>query len=388
MTDLTTRLEQGLASAWRPDQGDPDLIVGTVTDIDWGSSEYNESGRYPIVTVATEPDGEEKAVHGFHTVLMNELLRQKPQPGERILDVCAAPGGKSAMLGRDVGARGLLVSCDTRPARLTVLKHVLRHEGVPARVARIDATQPLPFGAIFDRVLLDAPCSGLGTIGRDPDVKWSRQPDSLPRFAATQTAMIRQAAATVAPGGRLVYAGAGTAGRLGVLDASEIPPTFGVAPDLVVGLIAGGPAAVTTAVEGAEDDAGAAVADLDRLAIGERDCVVAVAASGRTPYPVAAARHALAAILDGFVTPVERARGYLVTSEGEAQELDEVVLAGSGACLPGLQDALADRLGTPVTILDPLRELEVDPAIRATLLDPAARASMAIPVGLGLREEG
>ena len=100
------------------------------------------------------------------------------------------------------------------------------------------------------------------------------------------------------------------------------------------------------------------------------------------------ARHALAAVLDGFVTPVERARGYLVTSEGEAQELDEVVLAGSGACLPGLQDALADRLGTPVTILDPLRELEVDPAIRATLLDPAARASMAIPVGLGLREEG
>ena len=100
------------------------------------------------------------------------------------------------------------------------------------------------------------------------------------------------------------------------------------------------------------------------------------------------ARHALAAVLDGFVTPVERARAYLATSEGKAQDLDEVVLAGSGACLPGLRDALADRLGTPVTILDPLRELEVDPAIRASLLDPAARASLAIPVGLGLREEG
>ena len=100
------------------------------------------------------------------------------------------------------------------------------------------------------------------------------------------------------------------------------------------------------------------------------------------------ARHALATVLDAFLTPVERARAYLVTSEGQAQELDEIVLAGSGACLPGLRDALADRLGTPVTILDPLRELEVDPGIRASLLDPATRASMAIPVGLGLRGEG
>ena len=100
------------------------------------------------------------------------------------------------------------------------------------------------------------------------------------------------------------------------------------------------------------------------------------------------ARHALAGVLEGFVTPIERARAYLATSEGEAQDLDEVVLAGSGACLPGLRDGLADRLGTPVTILDALRELEVDPAIRASLLDPAARASLAIPVGLGLREEG
>jgi 16S rRNA (cytosine967-C5)-methyltransferase len=110
------------------------------------------------------------------------------------------------MLARAVGAGGLVVSCDTRPARLAVLKQTLAREGVPARVVRIDATRPLPFGDVFDRVLLDAPCSGLGTIGRDPDVKWSRQPDSLPRFAATERAMIEQAASAVAPGGCLVYA--------------------------------------------------------------------------------------------------------------------------------------------------------------------------------------
>ena len=87
-----------------------------------------------------------------------------------------------------------------------MLRQTLAHEGVPPRVVRIDATQPLPFGAVFDRVLLDAPCSGLGTISRDPDVKWSRQPDALARFAAAQRAMLDQAATAVAPGGRLVYA--------------------------------------------------------------------------------------------------------------------------------------------------------------------------------------
>lgn len=95
--------------------------------------------------------------------------------------------------------------------------------------------------------------------------------------------------------------------------------------------------------------------------------------------------HALGPVVEGFVTPIERARGYLSTSEGEGRELDEVVLAGSGAGLPGLRDALAEQLGTPVTVLDPLYGLEVDPTILAGLLEPGARASLAIPIGLGLR---
>jgi len=86
--------------------------------------------------------------------------------------------------------------------------------------------------------------------------------------------------------GRLIYVGAGTSGRLGVLDASECPPTFGIRPDLVVGLIAGGPAALTEAVEGAEDDQEGGSAKIAELDVSKNDCVIGIAASGRTPYAV------------------------------------------------------------------------------------------------------
>ncbi|MER5973931.1 N-acetylmuramic acid 6-phosphate etherase [Streptomyces sp. NPDC002055] len=112
--------------------------------------------------------------------------------------------------------------------------------------------------------------------------------DQLPRIAAAIDAV----AARMAQGGRLIYAGAGTAGRLGVLDASECPPTFNTAPTQVLGLIAGGPAALVTSSEGAEDDAELAATDLDSLALDRRDTVVGVSASGRTPYAVGAVGYA------------------------------------------------------------------------------------------------
>ena len=93
-------------------------------------------------------------------------------------------------------------------------------------------------------------------------------------------------------GGRLIYVGAGTPGRLGVLDASECPPTFDTEPDQVQGHIAGGPRAVTDAIEGAEDDTGAGRALMADLDIGVSDAVVGISASGRTPYVVAALREA------------------------------------------------------------------------------------------------
>lgn len=89
-------------------------------------------------------------------------------------------------------------------------------------------------------------------------------------------------------GGRLVYVGAGTSGRLGVLDATECPPTFGTPPEMVIGVIAGGPAALTRSQEGAEDDVDAGAAAMDDRAVGARDVVVGIAASGTTPYVRAA----------------------------------------------------------------------------------------------------
>ncbi|WP_228001841.1 N-acetylmuramic acid 6-phosphate etherase [Nocardia australiensis] len=92
-------------------------------------------------------------------------------------------------------------------------------------------------------------------------------------------------------GGRLVYIGAGTSGRLGVLDAVECPPTFGTDPGEVIGIIAGGSSAFTQAVEGAEDDPARAVADLSAVHLTADDVVVALAASGRTPYAIGALRY-------------------------------------------------------------------------------------------------
>lgn len=99
-------------------------------------------------------------------------------------------------------------------------------------------------------------------------------------------------AAALSGGGRLVYAGAGTSGRLGLLDAVECPPTFDTDPEQVIALLAGGPGAFKTAVEGAEDDASAGAQDVAEHDLGPRDVLVGLAASGRTPYVLGALRHA------------------------------------------------------------------------------------------------
>lgn len=115
--------------------------------------------------------------------------------------------------------------------------------------------------------------------------------------AAAESAIARGiqiVADRLAAGGRLIYMGAGTSGRLGVLDASECPPTFGTPPGLVIGLIAGGQTALTTAVEGAEDRPEEAIADLDRVAVTAADVVVGIATSGRTPYVLGGLAHARA----------------------------------------------------------------------------------------------
>ena len=128
------------------------------------------------------------------------------RPGDRVLDLCAAPGGKSVVMAQGMERQGLLVSADLRPNRVGMLKGTIERVGVDARVVAVDAMAPLPFGATFDRVLIDVPCSGLGTLRRDPDLKWSRTEADLPRLAADAGRMLAHAAGAVREGGRLVYA--------------------------------------------------------------------------------------------------------------------------------------------------------------------------------------
>jgi 16S rRNA (cytosine967-C5)-methyltransferase len=127
--------------------------------------------------------------------------------GEKILDLCASPGGKTTALAADMGDRGLVVASDVRPRRVELLSQTVRASGARSvRVVHVGTSGQLPFTADFDRVLVDAPCSGLGTIRRDPDIRWRRREEDLATLAQDQLALLGRAAAVVKPGGRLVYA--------------------------------------------------------------------------------------------------------------------------------------------------------------------------------------
>ena len=110
----------------------------------------------------------------------------------------------------------------------------------------------------------------------------------LPQIAQT----VEKIVAAFQHGGRLVYIGAGTSGRLGVLDASECPPTFGVQPEMVIGIIAGGEQALRRPIEGAEDNKSQAVKDLQSIDFSRKDILIGIAASGRTPYVIGALEYA------------------------------------------------------------------------------------------------
>ncbi|WP_053365504.1 N-acetylmuramic acid 6-phosphate etherase [Bacillus sp. FJAT-27245] len=121
---------------------------------------------------------------------------------------------------------------------------------------------------------------------------------TVPQSVASEIPRIEEAVqktiSSFRKGGRLIYLGAGTSGRLGVLDAVECVPTFGSPPEMVQGLIAGGMKAFTKAVEGAEDNETLGIEDLDNISVNESDTVIGIAASGRTPYVIGALKHAKA----------------------------------------------------------------------------------------------
>ena len=132
-----------------------------------------------------------------------------PQPGERLLDACAAPGGKTTHLAALTGNRAEIIALDLHPQRLHLVEQGAKRLGCAGIATRCwDLTLPPPFlpAESFDGVLVDAPCSGLGVLRRNPEARWRLQPADITVLAERQAMILRQAAALVKPGGRLVYA--------------------------------------------------------------------------------------------------------------------------------------------------------------------------------------
>lgn len=216
-------VELPLRLAWSSVQAPPVTlrVVGRTADLELvrqglaGEGISTHPGRYAPQALVVESGsilGSEAFQDGQVVIqdegsqLVAELLA--PQDGQKVLDLCAAPGIKTGQLAQALG-RGMLVACDSSASRLRTLKMLLPRQ-VPPRVrwhvVRLDATQRLPFSARFDRILLDVPCSGTGTLARNPEIKWRLQPRDLSRLAEAQSNMLRQALELLAPGGRLVYA--------------------------------------------------------------------------------------------------------------------------------------------------------------------------------------
>lgn len=129
------------------------------------------------------------------------------QPGERVLDACAAPGGKATHLAQIMDNRGELLAMDISRNKLPLIQETAQRLGISiinTRAADLLQSGAFPSGA-FDRVLLDAPCSGLGVIRRNPEAKWRLTPADFTRLATTQKAMLKNAARLLKPGGTMLY---------------------------------------------------------------------------------------------------------------------------------------------------------------------------------------
>jgi 16S rRNA (cytosine967-C5)-methyltransferase len=135
------------------------------------------------------------------------VLAAEVRPGERVLDLCAGPGGKTTYLAALVGPEGPAVTAvELHPHRAELVRAAAERQGVAVEVHVGDAAAPpLPEGARFDVVVLDAPCTGFGTGRRRPEVRWRRTPADVDQLAGVQRRLLRAAAKRVAPGGRLVY---------------------------------------------------------------------------------------------------------------------------------------------------------------------------------------
>jgi 16S rRNA (cytosine967-C5)-methyltransferase len=126
-----------------------------------------------------------------------------PQPGERVLDLCAAPGAKTTHLAALINNEGTLVAVEQNPKRAQALRDTCAQLGAEVEVVEADARRPLD--GRFDRVLVDPPCSGLGTLQSRPDIRWRANPEAIAELQQLQQEILKAAISALKPGGTLVY---------------------------------------------------------------------------------------------------------------------------------------------------------------------------------------
>ncbi|MGA8034762.1 MAG: 16S rRNA (cytosine(967)-C(5))-methyltransferase RsmB [Candidatus Acidiferrales bacterium] len=146
-----------------------------------------------------------------HLAIQDEASQAIPlllsvEPGQKVLDLCCAPGGKTAILARASAPHGSVVASDFHSHRLRATRdQIIRVAAKNVHVVQLDAAKPLPFAQKFDRILVDAPCSGTGTLARHPEIRWRLSPDQLASFKPLQSALLAMALENLTPGGRLLY---------------------------------------------------------------------------------------------------------------------------------------------------------------------------------------
>ena len=189
--DANTLAEQ-LRAASVPTHGDPQIPEALVLD---GSFDVHGSPLWGAGAFAAQSRA---------AMLVSRALA--PLPGERVLDLCAAPGGKTTHLAALMGGKGSVLAVErnqTRASRLQQTAKRLRTSNV--RVELGDAAEPRPEGAVFDRVLVDPPCSGLGTLQARADLRWRVSPEAIVEMSGVQRAILAAGAQALRPGGVLVY---------------------------------------------------------------------------------------------------------------------------------------------------------------------------------------
>lgn len=188
---LVARPEEVAAGLGVPTRAAPDLPEGLVVE-----GPLDAHG-HPLWARGAFMPQSRGAMHVAHAV--------DPQPGERVLDLCAAPGGKTTHLAALMGGTGQIVAVERHAGRARALVETCRRMGASNVRVEVGEARTRPKTERFDRVLLDPPCSGLGTVQGHPDIRWRASPERTARMAEEQRGLLRAAEALLAPGGRLVY---------------------------------------------------------------------------------------------------------------------------------------------------------------------------------------